>query len=475
MSALDPSRETRPQFVALLEAQRRFFAAGHTRSLKFRDRQLEFLENLVLSNERKISEALRDDLGKPEQESFVTEIAMVLSEIRHARKNLKKWMAARRVSTSLVLFPATSRIYREPVGVALVIAPWNYPFMLALSPLIGAIAAGCCAILKPSEVSSKTSKLLHELLTSAFPPDFVTVVEGGVPETTALLNLRFDHIFFTGSTAVGRIVALAAANHLTPTTLELGGKSPAIVCADADLEVAARRIVWGRFMNGGQTCVAPDYLYVNETIAEKFLSRMRHHLQEFYGKNPALSCDYARIVSHSHFDRLERILEKSAAKSEVDIGGAHDRSSKYIAPTILKNVDWTSPSMQDEIFGPILPVMTYSRIDDVFTKLATTEKPLAAYIFTENKFVQDKFIELVPFGGGCINDTVSHLGSANLPFGGVGGSGYGSYHGEKSFLAFTHEKSVLKKSRRLDLSVRYPPYKPWKMKFLRLLFLGRWG
>lgn len=457
-------------FAPILEAQRKFFLDGSTRDLKFRDRQLEYLENIVLNNEKRICEALRADLGKPEQESFITEIAMIIGEIRHTRKNLKKWAKARRVSSPLALFPASSHVYREPLGVVLIIAPWNYPFMLALSPLVGAIAAGCCAIVKPSEISSNTSKLLHELLTSAFTKDYVTVVEGGVTETTALLELKFDHIFFTGSTPVGRIVALAAAKNLVPTTLELGGKSPAIVCADADLDVAARRVVWGRFMNGGQTCVAPDYIYCHETIADRFIEKARQTLQQFYGNDPAASPDYARIVSHSHFDRLDRMLGPAP---QVHTGGERIRERKYIAPTILKNATWDSPAMQDEIFGPILPVMTYSKIDDVFTKLRTTEKPLSAYIFTENEFVQKKFIELVPFGGGCINDTVSHLGSPDLPFGGVGASGYGTYHGERSFMAFTHEKGVLKKSRRLDLSVRYPPYKPWKMKLLRFLLLGK--
>lgn len=473
MSAHLDSGRTAPQparFAELLESQRKFFREGSTRDLKFRDRQLEYLENLITNNERKITEALRLDLGKPEQEAFVTEIAMVVSEIRHTRKNLRRWAKPRRVPSSLVLFPASSHIYREPLGVALIIAPWNYPFMLALSPLVGAIAAGCCAIVKPSEISSHTSRLLHDLLTSAFASDYISVVEGGVAETTTLLELRFDHVFFTGSTQVGRIVAAAAAKHLTPTTLELGGKSPAIVCADADLEVAARRIVWGRFMNGGQTCVAPDYIYCHESIASRFVERARHYLREFYGPDPSKSPDYARIVSHSHFDRLDRMLGPTP---DVHVGGEREREKKYIAPTILKGATWDSPAMQDEIFGPILPVMTYSRIDDVFARLRTTEKPLAAYIFTENTFVQQKFVELVPFGGGCINDTVSHLGSANLPFGGVGASGYGAYHGERSFLAFSHEKSVLKKSRYLDLSVRYPPYKPWKMKILRLLFFGR--
>ncbi len=471
MTALDSNRTPSiSTFASILEAQRAFHRDGQTRDLRFRDRQLEYLENLILNNERKIYEALRADLGKPDQETFISEIAMVVKEIRHARANLKKWARPRRVPTSLALFPASSYIYREPVGVVLIIAPWNYPFMLALSPLVGAIAAGCCAIVKPSEISSHTSRLIYDLLTTAFARDFVTVIEGGVPETTALLELRFDHIFFTGSTQVGRVVALAAAKHLTPTTLELGGKSPAIICSDADLVVAARRIVWGRFMNGGQTCVAPDYLYVHEAVVGRFTEQLRLTLKEFYGTDPEKSPDYARIVSHSNFDRLDRML---GGATQIDIGGQRNRETKYIAPTLLKNTTLESPAMQDEIFGPILPIMTYSRLDDVLMRLRKSEKPLAAYIFTENKLAAERFIELVPFGGGCVNDTVSHLGSSHLPFGGVGSSGFGAYHGERSFLAFTHEKSVLKKSRLLDVSVRYPPYKAWKMKVLRFLLLGK--
>ncbi|MES2855577.1 MAG: aldehyde dehydrogenase family protein, partial [Bdellovibrionota bacterium] len=405
------------------------------------------------------------DLGKSRHESFLTEIAPVLDEIHFARKNLRRWMKPRKTRTPLPLQPGTSHIYKEPVGISLVIAPWNYPFMLAISPLVGSFAAGCCAVLKPSEVSSHTSKLLSRILSEAFPEDYLKVVEGGVQETTLLLEQKFDHIFFTGSTAVGKIVALAAAKNLTPCTLELGGKSPAVVCHDADVHLAARRLVWGKFLNAGQTCVAPDYLYVHKSVYGEFIECARAQLKEFYGDSPATSLSYSKIINSAHFDRLKKYL----SNAKVITGGEANRETSYIAPTLLEDVNWQSEVMKDEIFGPILPVLKFENLGEVIAEINSREKPLAAYIFTKGQENREKFLNEVSFGGGCVNDTIMHLGSAYLPFGGVGGSGSGSYHGEKSFLTFTHEKSVLKKSGFLDLAIRYPPYAPWKLKFLKAL------
>ncbi|HEY4651179.1 MAG TPA: aldehyde dehydrogenase family protein, partial [Pontibacter sp.] len=352
-------------------------------------------------------------------------------------------------------------------GVALIISPWNYPLNLLLTPLIGAMAAGNCAILKPSEIAAHTAAVISRLITDNFDERYLAVVEGGVQTSQQLLAQRFDYIFFTGSTAIGRVVMRAAAEHLTPVTLELGGKSPAIVAMDADLELAARRIAWGKFLNAGQTCVAPDYVLVQEDAKEEFIQHLNHCITEFYGQNPAASPDFARIINDQHFARLSAML----TQQHIRIGGQTDAATRYIAPTVLDNVTWEHKAMQEEIFGPILPVLSFEVLDEAIRMVNQHEKPLALYFFSASKDMQNRILREVTFGGGCINDTISHLANPNLPFGGVGSSGLGSYHGMASFNVFSHQKSVLHRGTWLDIPLRYPPYRN-KLKSLRKFF--RW-
>jgi aldehyde dehydrogenase (NAD+) len=452
--------------VNLFHSQREYFSSGATRSWEFRDSQLNKLEQLLIAREADIYAALKSDLGKPWQEAFLSEIAVLIDEIRYTRKRLKKWMRPKRVKTPTALWPATSHIYAEPKGVALIIAPWNYPFLLAMSPLVGAIAAGCCAVVKPSEHAPRTASILRDLVKQLFDPKHVAVVEGGVPETQDLLKLKFDHFFFTGSPQVGRIVARAAAEHLVSATLELGGKNPTIVTAKADLSLAAKRIVWGKGINAGQTCLAPDTIYVEASVKDGLLKRLAAEIKNFYGENTQSSADYGRIINSTHMVRLETLL----ASGTVVAGGQHDNESRFFAPTLLTDVKPNSSIMREEIFGPILPVLEYHKLSDVFSWLRDAEKPLAAYFFSESSEEQERFVNEVSFGGGCINDTVLHFGNPNLPFGGVGQSGLGAYHGKLSFDVFTHSKPIVSKSKYLDSSVRYPPYTDFKMKLLRRLF-----
>lgn len=456
--------DVRAAFTSL----RSHFNSGATRSLQFRLQALAQIEKMVRQNSARICQALFEDLHKPKHEAFVSEVAVTLEEIAVTRKNLKKWMKPKRVGSPLTLFPAKSRIHYEPLGVALIIAPWNYPFQLAMAPLIGAIAAGNCAILKPSELTSATAILLAELIEEHFSPNYIRVVNGGIPETTALLELKFDHIFFTGSTPVGRIVMQAAANNLVPVTLELGGKSPVIVTEDADLDLAARRIVWGKYYNAGQTCVAPDYLYVHSSVAPQLLQKISAQIQAQFGANPRESKSYARIVNTRNVERLSKMIDRN----RVIQGGEVDQASRYIAPTVMNGVTWADAVMQEEIFGPILPVMTYESLNEVFKVISAKPKPLAAYFFSKNKEKQAQFAHELSFGGGCINDLMVHLSNPHLPFGGVGESGMGRYHGKDSFLTFSHAKSVMTRYGILDLSARYAPYTDRKLAFIRRL-LGR--
>lgn len=456
---------TNPGYEKILESQQKFFASGATRGREFRDRQLAALAEAVGNMEEEIFAALKEDLGKPAAEALSSEFAFVLEEIRFTRKHLKKWMQPKKLPTPPHLLPGKTFVHREPLGAALVIAPWNYPFQLALAPAVSALAAGNTVILKPSELAPATSALLKKLVESAFRPELFAVVEGGVPETTALLSLKFDHIFFTGSTKVGRIVYEAAAKNLTPVTLELGGKSPAIVAADADLALAARRIAWGRFANAGQTCVAPDYAYVHSSVAEEFLVKLEACVRDFYGDDPQKSHSYARIVNLQNLQRLDGLL----SRERIRFGGVLSPRDKYLSPTVIYPATWQDPAMRDEIFGPILPVLPFEKVDDAFAEIRRHDKPLAAYVFTADKTLAKKFTETLSFGGGCVNDTVVHLSNPHAPFGGVGASGTGAYHGEKGFVTFSHEKTVLSRTRWLDLSVRYPPYTERKLSFMRKL------
>ncbi|MFD1031167.1 aldehyde dehydrogenase [Metaplanococcus flavidus] len=448
----------------MIQEQKNFYYTGATRSADFRKAQLENLKQAIIANEEVVIEALERDLGKSEFEAYATEIGLVLDSIGNMQKNLDDWMEPEKIKTPLHLQPSKSFIIREPYGSVLIIGPFNYPFQLVMEPLIGAIVGGNCAIVKPSETTPHVARAVRIVLEEAFPTYFVRVVEGERDEVTALIHASFDYIFFTGSVKVGKIVMKAASERLTPITLELGGKSPAIVDQTADLDLAAKRIAWGKLMNTGQTCIAPDYVCVHESVKDEFIKKLTKTISGFYGKNAQASPDYGRIVSTSHFDRLAEIIEKEAAN--IVYGGKTDRSNLYIEPTVLDNISWNDPSMEDEIFGPVLPIITYQDLPLLLRQIRQLPKPLAAYMFSENERATDFFLEELPFGGGCINDTISHIVNVNLPFGGVGPSGMNSYHGKWSFETFTHAKSILKKSTKLSTNVLFPPYKN-KVKYVK--------
>lgn len=449
----------------IIDKQRLYFETGNTLPVAFRKEQLQMLKKMLIENEQALLDAMYADFGKPALESYVTEVGFVEQEITMMIKNIAKWARPKKVAETLINFPAKSYIYQQPYGVALIIGPWNYPLQLVINPLIGAIAAGNCAVVKPSELTAHTSRVIANMLRSTFSENYIAVVEGGIPTTQNLLQQRFDKIFFTGSSNVGRIVMLAAAKYLTPVTLELGGKSPAIVALEADLELAAKRIVWGKFLNAGQTCVAPDYVLVREQVKEELIQLMTQCIKEFYGDDPSKSPDFARIINDAHFERLSSHLKTG----NIRTGGQTDASQRYIAPTILDQVSWEDPIMQEEIFGPVLPVLSYSNGSEVIQLINSREKPLALYYFSSNLDKQQRIIQHVQFGGGCINDTLSHFANSKLPFGGIGGSGIGNYHGESSFNVFSHQKSVVHRGTWLDLPLRYPPYKG-KLPLIRKLF-----
>lgn len=436
----------------VITKQREFFNRGNTKDVDFRRQQLEKLKAAIKSEEQNIIAALYQDLHKPELEGYI-EIA-VLQDITFALKNLKSWVKPQKVKAPLNQFPASAYVYSEPLGSVLIIGPWNYPFSLMISPLIGAIAAGNCAILKPSELAPATSKVLTQLINNTFAPEYIKAIEGGVETSQALLTHKFDRIFFTGGTKVGKIVMEAAAKHLTPVTLELGGKSPCIVDRNIDLKETAKRITWGKFLNAGQTCIAPDYLLVNKDIKAELIAEIKNCIGEFYGEDPKLSPDLARIINHKQFDRLQALLPDG----EVILGGETDAENLYIAPTLMVNVDLDRPLMQEEIFGPILPILEYDNLQQAIASINSRPKPLALYIFSKNKDIQQQVLMNTSSGGVCINDTIMQVGVNELPFGGVGDSGIGSYHGKTSFDTFSHQKSVLKKSFWFDLNWRYAPY-----------------
>ena len=450
----------------MIEAQHEFFYTGATKSVDFRKEQLNRLKRVIQHHEAEIVQALYKDLRKSEFEAYATEVGFVLDSIGFMIKHIDEWMKPEQVKTALHLMPAKSFIMREPYGSVLIIGPFNYPFQLVMEPLIGAIIGGNCAILKPSESAVHTAHVIKKIITLTFPSNYVRVVEGEKEETSALIHAPFDFIFFTGSVAVGKVVMRAASERLTPVALELGGKSPAIIDHTANLEVAAKRIIWGKFVNAGQTCVAPDYLLVHQEVKDKFVHLLKKTMTDFYGKDIQKSSDYGRIINQRQFDRLKELIRKEG--SYISAGGNMDSEDLYIEPTLLEGVTWGSPSMEDEIFGPILPILTYNRLETAIQQVRKLPKPLAAYFFSENEKATQYFLDELPFGGGCINDTISHVGSSHLPFGGVGPSGMNAYHGKASFDTFTHAKSILKKSTKLPINIIFPPYKN-KVKLVKSL------
>lgn len=443
------------EIAGKLRAQREWFGEGRTRRVEERLDRLDALKRAIRAREPELLEALRLDLGKSEHEAYSTEIGIVYHEIAFARKHLRRWAKPRKARTPMTHVGSRSYIFPEPYGTVLIISPWNYPFQLALAPLIGALAAGNTAIVKPSELSPRVSAAIAAIVADAFPPAWVDVVQGGPEASEELLRHKFDLVFFTGSTKVGRIVMEAAAKQLTPVILELGGKSPCIVHRDADLKLAARRIAFGKFTNAGQTCIAPDYLYVHRDAKERLLAELTQAIREFYGERPLLSDRYGRIVSERHFERLLRFAEEG----RLIAGGEFDRDALKLAPTLLEPDGWESPVMQEEIFGPVLPVLVYDDADEAIREIAARPKPLALYLFTNDRGLEKDVLDRVSFGGGCVNDTLMHIATPYLPFGGVGESGVGRYHGAYSFQAFSHEKSVLRQTTRFDIAFRYPSSK----------------
>jgi aldehyde dehydrogenase (NAD+) len=447
--------------VETIEKQREFFNSGKTRPVEFRLSQLRSLKQAIKNHEKQIFEALASDLGKSEFEVYETEIGNTYEEINFAVKNLRSWVKPEKVPTPLTILPSRSFIYKEPRGIALIIGPWNFPFQLIMAPLLGSIAAGNTSIIKPSEVAAATSKVVTEIIARTFSREYVAVFEGGVETAKELLTKKFDTIFFTGGTKIGREVAEHAARNLTPAILELGGKSPCIVDLNTNLQVTARRIVWGKFLNAGQACIAPDYLLVHHSEKASLLSKMKEQIEQLFGNDPSKSPDYGRIINERHFDRLLTLI-----KGNIFAGGNHDRTSRYIAPTIIQDVTLEDPVMSEEIFGPILPVLEYETLDEAIQMINKHSHPLSLYLFTKNKMAEEKIINSISFGTGCINDCMVQFQNPNLPFGGVGASGIGSYHGKNSFDAFSHRKSIIKAFRSLDLPLRYPPYKE-RIKLLR--------
>lgn len=443
--------------------QKAFFASQQTKDIDFRLRQLKKLKKIVNNNEKNIQDALWADLHKSPEEAYLTEINIVISEIDNHIKHLKKWAKPKRVSSPLQLQPSSSKIIYEPLGIALVVAPWNYPFQLLINPLVGAISAGCCSILKPSPDTPKIAKLMEAMIAENFEPNYITVVQGDRETNTSLFAQPFDIMFFTGSAKVGKVVMKAASENLSQVILELGGKSPCIVDADADLDIAAKRIAWGKLINSGQTCIAPDYLFAHKSIKDKLLNKIAENITEMYGENIKESRFYPRIVNDRAFQRLSGLLKEG----KIHTGGEMDAQERFLPPTIIDDVTPDFQIMQEEIFGPILPVMTFGHIDEAIDYINKNEKPLALYYFGKNDDAQ-KVLSKTTSGGACINDVLMHITNHKLPFGGVGNSGMGSYHGKESFFAFSHKRAVVTSPTWIDIPFKYIPFKnfKWIKKFI---------
>lgn len=450
------------EIQALIEKQKSFFATGKTKKLEFRIKQLQKLKHLIANNWEEIVDCIKKDIGRNEIEGYVFDILPVLKECDLFIKNLKKWAKPQKVQSAL---GTSSYIFSEPYGSVLILSPWNYPFFLALLPAVGAIAAGNTVILKPSELSPHTSSYIKEMIVNNFPQEEFAIVEGDADSAKYLTAQKFDYIFFTGSPKIGKVVYETAARNLIPVTLELGGKSPCIVDENSDFEKAVKRIVWGKTINGGQTCIAPDYLLINEKVKTKFVEKFNYYVKEFFGENPKESKFYTRIANKKSFDRLVSLMQQG----DIIAGGTTDENDLYIAPTLIDNIDCSDEIMQEEIFGPVLPVLTYTEIQEAIDFINLHPKPLALYIFSNDKKFVNKILKSTSSGGVCINDTILHASSKNMPFGGVGNSGIGAYIGEYSFKTFSHQKSVLKNSSIIDRDFLYPPYKIFSFKMLRYI------
>ena len=446
---------------------KQYFNTHETKSLKFRKKQLKQLSKSIKNYENELLEAFQEDLGKNKVEAYATEIGFTLKNIKLARKELKNWAKTKQVNTPLFMFPTKSYIMKEPYGTVLIIGPFNYPFQLLIEPLIGAIAAGNTVILKPSEFTPNVSGVIQQIIADAFDPEYINIIQGNADTTQTLLQFPFDYIFFTGSEQVGRVVYSAASKNLTPVTLELGGKSPAIIDESANIKVASERICFGKFTNAGQTCVAPDYLLVNRKVKDELISALKKTITEFYGTNIQDSPDFGRIVNKKHYHRLNELL--NIHHPEITFGGQTDIDENFIAPTILDGTTFDSKIMENEIFGPILPIIAYDDFDEAIDLIRTKPKPLSLYLFSEDENSSERILNELSFGGGAINDTLMHLANPNLPFGGVGASGIGKYHGKYSFDTFSHDKSYIFKSTRLESSLLFPPYKG-KFKYIKAFF-----
>jgi aldehyde dehydrogenase (NAD+) len=448
----------------LIQKQKSFFESGKTKDISFRKEQLSILYSAIKRHEAEISTALQKDLRKSVFESYLSETGTCLNEISLQKKNLKKWARRKKVRTGLLHVPGRSYIYPEPYGNCLIISPWNYPFQLVFVPLAGAIASGNTVIIKPSEISTNTTLVIQKIINEIFDEEYIACIIGGVSETQSLLKESFNHIFFTGSTRVGRIIMESAAKNLTPVSLELGGKSPCIVDKNINLRLTARRIVWGKFINAGQSCIAPDYLFVHEDIKRDLVSAMIEQIEAFYGKDIAASGDYSRIINQFNFERLKNLLEEN----KIIFGGEFIEKEKYISPTLVEGI-WGSKIMKEEIFGPLLPILSYSETSEISRHLLGLDRPLALYIFSNDRSFQKRMLREIPAGNGCINDTMMQFGNTNLPFGGVNHSGIGKYHGKYSFSTFSNYKSIYHRSNLFDPPLRYPPYKKLYLKIIRFL------
>ncbi len=448
----------------IIQSQRDFFKTNTTKDINYRKQQLQKFENVLKANEQLMYDAIYKDFKKSEFETFTTELALIYNDIKEAKKSVKKWSRKRRKRTNLINQPGKSYVFAEPLGVSLIIGAWNYPYLLSFAPVISAMVAGCTIILKPSEVPTNTSSAIAKIVNENFEANYFKVVEGGIPETTALLNEKFDKIFFTGSTTVGKIVYQAAAKHLTPVTLELGGKCPAIISSDCNLKIVAKRLVWSKFINAGQTCLAPDYILVEKGFENELLSALKKEIENS-NYNPKNN-NFVQIIDQKNFDRLISLIDKD----NIYFGGNYNIHERIIEPTILNNVSLEDKVMQEEIFGPILPVISYKNIEDTIAYIKSNPRPLSCYYFGKNAQLKNKVLTEISFGGGCINDAVMHISNSHFSFGGVGSSGIGSYHGIAGFRAFTHFKSILERPTWFELKLKYYPLTKKKMKMIKTLF-----